>query len=657
MKSRLALSAIVLTSLSLAGCGGYDEPPPLEGGTDLGARLEADTGVRWAILRVEPGAPPRMLGPTAPVPLPGSSFEEKARSFFSRYASDLGQATKHDLVAVEDRESADGSHDTAFAERLPGTDLTVFDAVSSVRFDAKGNVQLVQSALGLDLRGTPTSADVVEADAIRTATTHVTTACGASPTVAPTVLLGALPAPSGPAALAYRVELPEGVGRCAGPTTFVDATSGRVIEMREHATELVDRSPGGSYHYWNDPNDTKTLDVSQNQDFSYELRSSSAPVRVSTMYFGPSGGRYPVRMDRLGAWDTFDKGISVDAFFHAGKALDYFRVVHGRNGLDGKGSPLVVVTHDNTELNSFGDNAHYQPWSREIHIGDGTPDKGYLPLSLSFDVLVHELAHGVISTTSNLVYEGQSGALNESFADVMAIAAKYWLPETRGKADMRIGRLATRSGQGIRDMVQPLLFKQPEVFVNDTPCGGPPTRENDHCGVHAYSGIPNRAFSLMTLGGGEGDLVVNKGMGLDAARYVWFRSMTGLRNPRATFREAAYAQLFEAVGLGPEAVASVGCAWVGVGVLKRAELDPWGNLCGTRQHYTGCAMVGNGYACHEGAPYAAYICKNGSVAGGVYCKNVGHTCRRRGNGDWAASVDANGSLVCDPPPPPPEKKK
>jgi Zn-dependent metalloprotease len=651
MNSRLVFCSLVLASISLAACGGQDAPPAFTTANDLESRLESDTGVAWAVVREAPTVGPRVLGPLRPVPLPGSSFEEKARGFFDRYGSALGPTAAHQLAIVEDRSDEDGSHETAFAETLPGTELPVFDSVSSVRFDANGNVTYVQSGLGSDIAKTPTTAKVSPAAALESARKHLESACGAAWTGAPTEVLGALPSAEGAASLVYRIDVAEATGTCAGPTVFVDASSGAVQEMREHATEIQDRSPGGSYHYWRNPNDIKTIEVSQNRDFSYELRSSQGPL-VSTWYYGQDGRKYPVRMSQLGAWDTFDKGISVDAAYYGFKALEYFRAVHGRNGLDGRGSPLVVVTHDNSPFNSDGNNAHYQPWSGEIHVGDGTPKGGFLPLSLSFDVMTHELAHGIIAATSNLVYEGQSGALNESFADVMGIAAKYWLPEARATADMRIGRLATRTGEGIRDLVQPLLFGQPQVFVNDTPCGGSATRENDHCGVHRYSGIPNRAFSLMTLGGGEGDLVVKKGMGIEAARYVWFRAMTGLRNPRATFREAAYAQLFEAGALGPEAVASVGCAWAGVGVLKRSELDPWGNLCGTRPHYTGCNMVGNGYACHEGAPYAAYVCKNGSIAGGINCVDVGHTCRRRGQNDWAASVDAGGRLVCDPPPPP-----
>lgn len=656
MKSRVVLCTLVLTTLAIAGCSSQEEPPSFALGTDLAAQLQADTGVAWLIHRERPETAPRILGPSTPVQLPGASHREKSLQFFSRYGQGLGPGERHELEVVDDVTDQDGSHETTIGEKVPGTNLPVFDALSSVRFDPTGNVRFVQSALAVDLRATPVRATVSEADARRTAIAYLAKTCGASPTSTPEASLGALPTASGQAPLAYRFPFAEGIEHCAGPTVFVDATSGAVLEMRESATEIRDSSPGGRYHYWRDPSDIKSLDVSQNPDFSYALRSSAAPVPLSTWYVGNDGSTYPVRMSYLGGWDAFDQGVSVDAHYHASKALDYFRIVHGRSGLDGRGRPLVVVTHDNTKLNDYGANAHYQPWSGEVHIGDGRADTNLLPLSLSFDILVHELAHGIVASTSDLIYEGQSGALNESFADVMGISAKYWSEDTRANADMRIGRLATRTGEGMRDLLRPMALGQPEVMVNATPCGQSPTRENDHCGVHYYSGIPNRAFSLMTLGGAQGDVVVDKAIGFEAARYVWFRAMTSLRNRRASFREAAYAQLFEAYALGMDTVASVGCAWVGVGVLSRADLGGWGSMCNTRPHYTGCDLVRDGYACNEDAPYSAYVCKNGSIAGGINCANVHYACRMTNTWNRAASVDANGALVCDPPPPPPQKK-
>lgn len=647
-RSRTRFSSSVLLLFLLAGassvvaCGGNDGPAPLPLANDLAARLEADTGVAWALL-AEPGAPsPRLLGPTTPVALPGATHEEQARSFFARYGEALGTHGAPAFVPLTDSDEPDGAHETAFTEVVPGTTIPVFDAISSVRFGQDGKVLYVQSALAHDLSALPRSPKLTEPDAARKAAEHVLASCGESPTVTPKISLGALPgdAPH----LAYRVELEEAVGTCSGPTVYVDATGGAVLEMRQQAANLRDRSPGGRFHYWHDRSDVKELDVSQNADFSYELRSSSTPT-VSTYSFDARGAMQPIRMRQLGTWDSPDYGVSVDAAYHAQKGLEYFRTVHGRNGLDGRGSPVVVVTHDPT----LGDNAVYRSWSKEIHFGDGKENGDFFPWTLSFDVVVHELAHGVIAATSGLVYESQSGALNESFADVMGVSAAHWLPELREKADMRIGRLIHKKGNGFRDLAAPRTFQQPDYMAGSTPCGGPPTDKNDHCFVHHYSGIPNKAFALMTLGGGLGYTQVPKGLGFEATRYIWFRAMTSLRNPRASFREAAMAQTFEAGLLGRDSLTSVGCAWMGVGVLTPTDFGPWGGIaCGDRTRLQGCSQVVNGYVCHETVSNAAYVCRNGAIASGILCKNLSHACIPRSRDDREATLTAAGDLACGP---------
>ncbi len=65
-------------------------------------------------------------------------------------------------------------------------------------------------------------------------------------------------------------------------------------------------------------------------------------------------------------------------------------------------APIVVVVHD-TEARFHGRNAHYLDYGiifndDHLHVGDGGGDM--LPLSAAFDVMAHELAHGITNRTS-----------------------------------------------------------------------------------------------------------------------------------------------------------------------------------------------------------------------------------------------------------------
>ena len=41
----------------------------------------------------------------------------------------------------------------------------------------------------------------------------------------------------------------------------------------------------------------------------------------------------------------------------------------------------------------------------------------------ALDIVAHELTHGVTDYTSNLIYQNESGALNEAFSDMMGTAS------------------------------------------------------------------------------------------------------------------------------------------------------------------------------------------------------------------------------------------
>src|SRR5688572_20078247 len=216
----------------------------------------------------------------------------------------------------------------------------------------------------------------------------------------------------------------------------------------------------------------------------------------------------------------------VDGHTYIGWTYDYYFKRHGRRGLDNRDRPIVTLVNgarrDVGHLVSdelFGLFVVNAFWCGEcgpggvgvMYFGNGFPANlvfsstgqnwGYLAGSL--DVAAHELTHGVTESTSNLIYQGESGALNEAFSDIMGTAVEFYFQQVGagvGQADFILAEdsVRTPSGvglQGIRSMVNPIAFGDPDHYSIRF------TGASDNGGVHINSGIPNQAFYLAVVGG------------------------------------------------------------------------------------------------------------------------------------------------------------
>jgi len=127
-------------------------------------------------------------------------------------------------------------------------------------------------------------------------------------------------------------------------------------------------------------------------------------------------------------------------------------------------------------------------------------------LSRFLDVIGHELTHGVIESTSNLVYATQSGALNESLADIAGVIIKNWY-EAPNREDVAtwnwdIGPGLRAGGRPLRDFADPSRVGHPmhmDSFRRLSP-GELPSEANDQGWVHFNSNIHNKAaHNLLTM--------------------------------------------------------------------------------------------------------------------------------------------------------------
>jgi len=233
--------------------------------------------------------------------------------------------------------------------------------------------------------------------------------------------------------------------------------------------------------------------------------------------------------------------------------LAMFGEVYGRASYDDRDARVLATVHYERNY----DNAFWDGARLVFGDGDGVIFERF---TKPVDVLGHEFTHAVTEYTSGLVYQGQSGALNESVSDVFASCMKQRLLEqTADQGDWLIGEGLFRpgiNGRALRSMAEPgtayddpLLGKDPQAGHMD----GYIETTDDNGGVHLNSGIPNHAFQLAAVAIG--------GSAAEGAGRIWYAALQAV-DADVDFAGFAAATVSAA---GAHA-AAVQAAWTEVGV-------------------------------------------------------------------------------------------
>jgi|GEM_PF-280750 len=217
--------------------------------------------------------------------------------------------------------------------------------------------------------------------------------------------------------------------------------------------------------------------------------------------------------------ESHNDDVALDAHWGAEVVLNYWRNIHNRWSYDDKGTKMTNYVH-------YGDAYDNAFWNgSSMTYGDGTyqggthPDGAFAPLT-SMDVCAHEIGHGVCEYTADLVYQRESGAMNEGFSDIWAAAVEaYVLSEIDGslpydtwgigeQIDERDGGISPGQAgtRALRWMDDPKAAGDPDSYGGANwinPECGTPTLANDQCGVHTNSGVLNKWYYLMVTGSGQ----------------------------------------------------------------------------------------------------------------------------------------------------------
>ncbi|MFL6111999.1 MAG: M4 family metallopeptidase [Catenulispora sp.] len=251
-----------------------------------------------------------------------------------------------------------------------------------------------------------------------------------------------------------------------------------------------------------------------------------------------------------------------EAYDGLGATFEFYLSVFDRWSVDGQGLPLKGTVHYGVQY----DNAFWNGSQMVFGDGDGTV---FGRFTTALDVIGHELTHGVTQYTANLVYRGQSGALNESVSDVFGSMVKqYRLAQDAADADWLIGAGLFRPsvhGVALRSMKDPgTAYDDPTIGKDPQPdtMSGYVDTDDDDGGVHINSGIPNRAFCLAATGIG--------GKSWEGAGQVWYDVLTSpTLSATATFATFGTATVHAAekrFGRRSEQAKAVAAAWRHVGV-------------------------------------------------------------------------------------------
>ncbi|MFD5907855.1 M4 family metallopeptidase [Streptomyces massasporeus] len=261
--------------------------------------------------------------------------------------------------------------------------------------------------------------------------------------------------------------------------------------------------------------------------------------------------------------------VAVDAQYGTDVTWDYYKQVHGRNGIAGDGKGSFNRVHYGTDYN----NAFWDDNCFCMTYGDG--DGKLMGPLVSLDVAGHEMSHGVTSKTAALTYSGESGGLNEATSDIFGTLVEFHAANAEDRGDWLIGEKVVRSGLG-REALR--FMDKPSKDGKSADCWNAKLGDLD---VHYSSGVGNHFAYLLAEGSGakslngvaynsptcDGSTVT--GIGRAKLGKIWYRALTVYMTSSTNYAGARTATLSAAKDLyGADSTEqkAVAAAWKAVAV-------------------------------------------------------------------------------------------
>jgi len=317
--------------------------------------------------------------------------------------------------------------------------------------------------------------------------------------------------------LAYKFKI-SAVEPDMGYSVYVDANTGEILSSLTLNYQANCHSGTAITLY----NGQKTITTRKGL-LNYQLRDDCRGGGIHT------GIQDNLVKDDDNYWSDPDKQPAVSAHWASEKTYDYFYNTFNRNSYDGNGIVITNCTMMPEPLGQSNPVAWYRPSYKRFEFFN--PDNvKFNNHPVSLDAVGHEYTHGIIYHSSNLTYEGESGALSESFADIFGNMVKYSV--TGNVNNYLMGEDFWIADGKKSDFSNPNSKSHPQTYKGQYWL----TQTTPDTTMHTNCGVQNHWFYLLANGGSG-----VQGIGRNKAAEIAYLNMTTflLPLPQATYSDAA----------------------------------------------------------------------------------------------------------------------
>lgn len=348
---------------------------------------------------------------------------------------------------------------------------------------------------------------------------------------------------------------------------IVDADRAEVLDSWDDIQTAPATGTGNGY--FNGTVQLTTDLVSGTYSLRDPSRGNQSTVDMNNRQFG-QGTLFTNKTNTWGDGTLANRAtVAADAQYGTAVTWDYYKNVHGRNGIanDGKGASNRI--HYGRKYN----NAFWSDGCFCMTYGDGDGTT-FNPFD-SLDVAGHEMSHGVTSRTANLTYSGESGGLNEGTSDIFGTMVEFYAANPNDTPDYLIGEELYKSGNGsLRSMIKPSSDgRSADCWYSNV----------GNLDVHYSSGVANHFYFLLAEGTTAGSPSPTcatgntrvatgtgtvAGIGRQKAEKIWYRALTLYMTSNTNYAGARTATIRAAgdlYGSGSPESNAVAAAWTAVG--------------------------------------------------------------------------------------------